>query len=75
MKSFTLLKRDETKDTFTGRFFRWVFYALAFAFLIWPILFIAGIIIAVLVAILAIVFMLSIIALPFAILLRVLRLV
>lgn len=73
--SFKLLSRHDARDTFTGRLFRWIFYAIAFAFLIWPAVLIVAIGAGLILAALAIVVALSIVLLPVAILLRVLRLV
>jgi hypothetical protein len=74
-QSFKLTPAAQTGDTVIGKLIRWIFYAIAFAFLLWPALIIVGIVIAVGLALLAITVGLSIVLLPVAILFRVLRLV
>lgn len=65
----------DRSETVIDKVIKWIFYAIAFAFLLWPALFLIGIIIAVGVAILAILFALSVLLIPAAIVLRLLRLV
>lgn len=72
--SFKLAPADRS-ETVVDKVIKWIFYAIAFTFLIWPALIVVGIVIAIGVAVLAIVVGLSVVLLPVAILLRVLRLV
>lgn len=62
-------------ETVVDKIIKWFWYAILFAVLLWPALFVIGFIIAIGLAVLALVVGLSIVLLPVAILLRVLRLV
>lgn len=73
--SFKLIKQSEAEDNFIYKLIRWIFYFVAFAFLMWPALILIGVILAIVVGILLLIAAISIVLLPAAIVLRLLRLV
>lgn len=62
-------------ETVIDKILKWIFYVIAFCFLLWPALFIVGIVIAIGLAVLAIVVALSIVLIPIGIVARLFKLV
>jgi len=65
----------QRSETVIDKILKWIFYAIAFAFLLLPAVFVVAVVVGIGLAVLAIIVGLSIVLLPVAILLRVLKLV